>query len=82
VLAGDASYTQQLMLERAFDGVGPDEAAQRLAHDRIHALAAEAPTVYAVAHDPDTRRRVENREPVPVRGLDPSMPGTSPRQGA
>jgi len=74
LLAGDASYTQQLMLERAVDGVGPDEAAQRLAHERIRALAAEAPTVYAVAHDPNTRRRVESREPVPARPPQPGVP--------
>lgn len=66
LLAGDASYTQRLMLEGAVDGVGPDEVAQRLTHARIRALAGEAPTVYAVAHDPHTRERIEDRKALPL----------------
>jgi glyoxylase-like metal-dependent hydrolase (beta-lactamase superfamily II) len=57
-LAGDSSYTQELMLRGTVDGVGPDEAAERLTHQRIRAYVAAHPTVYLVAHDPDTAPRL------------------------
>jgi glyoxylase-like metal-dependent hydrolase (beta-lactamase superfamily II) len=60
-LAGDSSYAQELLPRGAVDGVGPDEAAQRVTHQRILAYAAEHPTVYLVAHDPDTGRRLDER---------------------
>ena len=60
-LAGDSSYTQDLLLRGAVDGVGPDEDAQRLTHQRICAYAAAHPTVYLVAHDPDTAIRLAER---------------------
>jgi glyoxylase-like metal-dependent hydrolase (beta-lactamase superfamily II) len=43
--AADSSYTQDALLRGAVDGVGPDEAAERLTHQRIRAYAAETPTV-------------------------------------
>jgi N-acyl homoserine lactone hydrolase len=60
-LAGDSSYTQDLMLRGRVDGVGADEDAERLTHERIRAYATEQPTVYLVAHDPDTRVRLAER---------------------
>ncbi len=60
-LAGDSSYTQQQLLRGIVDGVGPDEQAQRVTHERILAYAAANPTVYLVAHDPDTGRRLTDR---------------------
>lgn len=63
-LAGDSSYTQELMLRGAVDGVGADEAAQRLTLERIRAFVAETPTVYLVAHDPDTAARLAQRQVV------------------
>ena len=68
-LAADSSYTQELMLRGKVDGVGADEEAQRLTHQRIRAFAAENPTVYLVAHDPETGRRLAQRQllhPSPV----------------
>ena len=70
-LAGDSSYTQGLMLRGKVDGVGADEEAERLTHERIRAFAATTPTVYLVAHDPDTaarltERRLLHRAPVEV----------------
>ena len=68
-LAADSSYTQELMLRGKVDGVGADEGAQRLTHERIRAFAAENPTVYLVAHDPETGRRLAQRQlvhPSPV----------------
>jgi N-acyl homoserine lactone hydrolase len=63
-LAGDSSYTQDAMLRGAVDGVGPDEDAERLAHERIRAHAAATPTVYLPSHDPDTADRLAERRPV------------------
>jgi N-acyl homoserine lactone hydrolase len=60
-LAGDSSYTQELMLRGKVDGVGSDDEAERLTHERIRAYAAANPTVYLVAHDPDTGARLAER---------------------
>jgi glyoxylase-like metal-dependent hydrolase (beta-lactamase superfamily II) len=60
-LAGDSSYTQELMLRGKPDGVGADEEAERLTHERIRTFAAATPTVYLVAHDPDTGTRLAER---------------------
>jgi glyoxylase-like metal-dependent hydrolase (beta-lactamase superfamily II) len=64
LLAGDASYSQDLMLRGAVDGVSPDEQVARETIARIHALVAERPTVYLVAHDPETPARLEARRVV------------------
>ena len=66
-LAGDSSYTEDAMLRGAVDGVGPDEDAERLTHQRIRAYAAATPTVYLPAHDPETAARLGARQPVRVR---------------
>jgi hypothetical protein len=60
-LAGDSSYTQELMLRGKVDGVGADEEAERLTHERIRAFAAATPTAYLVAHDPDTGTHLAER---------------------
>jgi N-acyl homoserine lactone hydrolase len=60
-LAGDSSYTEDLMLRGKADGVGADEEAERLTHERIRAYAAANPTVYLVAHDPETAARLGER---------------------
>ena len=49
------------MLRGAVNGVGSDEEAQRLTHERIRAYAAATPTVYLVAHDPETAVRLAER---------------------
>lgn len=59
--AGDTSYTEQLLLERAPDGVGPDEALELDTHRRILQLARSVPTVYLPAHDPDSAQRLAER---------------------
>jgi len=63
-LAGDSSYTQEAMLHGAVDGVGPDEDAERLTHERIRTYAATTPTVYLVAHDPETATRLAERRTI------------------
>jgi N-acyl homoserine lactone hydrolase len=64
LIAGDASYSQALMLEDVIDGVGPDPAAARATLGRLRTLVAERPTVYLPTHDPDSVRRLAAREPV------------------
>jgi glyoxylase-like metal-dependent hydrolase (beta-lactamase superfamily II) len=66
LLAGDSSYTEDLMLRGVVDGPSADDAVAQRTHARIRALAAERPTVYAVAHDPATGERIEERRPVAV----------------
>jgi glyoxylase-like metal-dependent hydrolase (beta-lactamase superfamily II) len=63
-LAGDSSYTEDAMQRGAVDGVGPDEAAERLTHQRIRAYAARMPTVYLPAHDPETATRLAERRTI------------------
>jgi N-acyl homoserine lactone hydrolase len=66
LVAGDASYTEELMLRGAVDGVSPDEAVARRTHERIRELATRTPTTYVVAHDPDSAARLADRQPVPA----------------
>lgn len=60
-LGGDSSYTQDAMLRGLVDGVGPDEDAQRVTHERIRTYAATTPTVYLPTHDPETAARLAER---------------------
>ena len=62
--AGDASYTQRLMLEGAIDGVAPDEQAARETLGRIRELARERPVLYLPSHDPEAGSRLSARETV------------------
>jgi N-acyl homoserine lactone hydrolase len=61
LLAGDSSYTEELMLRGVVDGPTVDDALARRTHERIRRLAAETPTVYVVAHDPLSADRLANR---------------------
>jgi glyoxylase-like metal-dependent hydrolase (beta-lactamase superfamily II) len=70
LLAGDASYNQDLMLRGVIDGVSPDDAVARTTLERIRSFASSTPTVYAVAHDPDTGRRVAERAVIETRQLE------------
>ena len=63
-LGGDSSYTEDAMLRGAVDGVGADEEAARVTHERIRAYAAETPTVYLPSHDPETAIRLADRRTV------------------
>lgn len=60
-LAGDASYTQDLMLAEQIDGVASDRASARQTLAQIHAFCRATPTVYLPTHDPDTPDRLANR---------------------
>jgi len=65
LFAGDASYTQALLLAGKVDGVAPDPAAERDSHRRILGLATRRPMVYLPSHDPDAARRLAEREAIP-----------------
>lgn len=62
MLAGDASYSQDLLLAGAVDGIGPDPAPQRATHRRILQFAAGTPTVFLPCHEWDAERRLVGRE--------------------
>ncbi|HEX5468250.1 MAG TPA: N-acyl homoserine lactonase family protein [Gaiellaceae bacterium] len=64
LLAGDSSYTEDSMLRGRADGVGADDREEQITHERIRAYAADNPTVYLVAHDPETAVRLAERRPV------------------
>lgn len=59
--AGDASYTEDLLIADVADGVGPDVQAQHKTHQQIVAYAQDNPTVYLPSHDPEAKARLENR---------------------
>lgn len=61
-LAGDASYTQALMLSEKIDGVSINHLTARQTLERVHAFCRETPTVYLPSHDPDTPDRLATRQ--------------------
>ena len=66
LLAGDTSYTQQLALDDAADGVTQDPRTALRTLALIRALAAAEPTVYLPSHDPESVRRLQQLEPLEV----------------
>jgi glyoxylase-like metal-dependent hydrolase (beta-lactamase superfamily II) len=65
LLAGDASYTQQLMLDGVVDGVAVDERAARDTLQRLQRHTRSSPTVYLPAHDPESGDRYRLEQTVP-----------------
>jgi len=59
--AGDASYSEKLLVARKADGIGINPKMQLETHRQILAYAQENPTVYLPSHDPDAKNRLENR---------------------
>ncbi len=64
--AGDASYTQPLMLDQIVDGVAQDEKTARQTLKRILQYVQEFPTVYLPSHDPGAAQRLAERTIVSV----------------
>jgi N-acyl homoserine lactone hydrolase len=56
--AGDASYTQQLMLDERLDGVALNARAARETLQRIHQFSRSTPTIYLPTHDPQSADRL------------------------
>jgi len=67
-LAGDSSYTEDLMLRGAVDGIAPDEAAARRTLERIRTYVGATPTVYLPSHDPASAPRLAQRQVVHTEG--------------
>lgn len=65
-LAGDVSYTDELLLEQAVDGVAPDDDSARRTLANVLALARKTPTVYLPSHDPGSAERLAERRPLPI----------------
>jgi N-acyl homoserine lactone hydrolase len=59
-LAGDTSYTEQLMLAGKLDGVSADEEVTGATLDAIGRFAQSRPTVYLPTHDPQAADRLAN----------------------
>jgi N-acyl homoserine lactone hydrolase len=66
LLAGDASFTEQLMLDGIVDGVAIDARAARETLGRLQRHTRSRPTVYLPAHDPRSAHRFEHAETVPT----------------
>jgi glyoxylase-like metal-dependent hydrolase (beta-lactamase superfamily II) len=61
-LAGDTSYTQELLLEKHPDGVSPNPGIARQTLDKILQYAKSEPTVYLPTHDPNSEDRLKYRK--------------------
>ncbi len=59
IIAGDASYTQQIMLDGKVDGIAPNPRAARATLGRLRAMVAERSATYLPTHDPESMRRLE-----------------------
>ena len=64
MFAGDASYTQDLLIARKPDGIGDDPQAQHETHMKILAYAEQNPTIYLPSHDPGSKKRLEHGTPI------------------
>lgn len=70
-LAGDSSYTEELMVRGVVDGVSPDDSDAKRTLDYIRSFASTRPVVYLPSHDSGSverlrRRRAVNFEPTSV----------------
>jgi N-acyl homoserine lactone hydrolase len=61
-LAGDASYTQQSLVEQKVDGVSPSGSVALHTLQTILQFAEQRPTVYLPTHDPESTSRLRNRD--------------------
>jgi N-acyl homoserine lactone hydrolase len=58
VIAGDATYRLDLLMDGRIDGVAPDDAAARDSVRRLRSFVQEAGAVCLPTHDPDSARRL------------------------
>ena len=63
--AGDLSYSQDLLVRQAIDGVSADEAQARQSLQRMLSYTQATPTVYLPSHDPKSAHRLAQRLVVP-----------------
>lgn len=79
-IAGDASYTQELMLAGIVDGVAPDPRAARASLANVRAFCLEAEAIYLPSHDPASGRRLRDRLTVSEPGREPVGSGLASEQ--
>jgi N-acyl homoserine lactone hydrolase len=65
-LAGDTSYTQQLLLDGAVDGVSDSAEVAQLTIQRIQKYLHSVQKIYLPSHDPEAVMRLKNRSMAPV----------------
>jgi len=58
---GDASYSQQLMLDQQIDGVTPNTQEAQQTLQRIRQFAQSTPTIYLPTHDPESGERLAKK---------------------
>jgi glyoxylase-like metal-dependent hydrolase (beta-lactamase superfamily II) len=63
-LAGDSSYSQELMVRGVVDGVSPDDYVAQQTLDRIRSFTARQRVVYLPSHDPESVDRLVTRAAV------------------
>lgn len=63
-LAGDTSYSQELLVKRIPDGVSPRAGVTLNTMHRILALADSEPLVYLPSHDPESVDRLRQKRPI------------------
>jgi len=59
LIAGDASYTQQLMLDDVVDGVAASPGIYRRTLARLRGMVADGRTIYLPTHDPEAVSRLQ-----------------------
>ncbi len=60
-LAGDTSYSEETLLKKIADGVSPDPNRAIDTMQNILAFAHQHPTVYLPTHDPNSKKRSNNK---------------------
>jgi N-acyl homoserine lactone hydrolase len=60
-LAGDTSYTEQLLLDQLPDGVSPNAGVTRGTLQQILSLAGAQPVIYLPTHDPESVVRLQEK---------------------
>lgn len=79
-LAGDTSYSEELMLRGSVDGICQDVPAAASTLKRIAKLASERSTVYLPSHDPASLKRLAGRYVAAPAGPATSSPGRRHRR--
>ena len=65
-LAGDASYSQDLLLANKIDGAGPSVEDQHETKQKIIELSSIVPTVFVPTHEWAGADRLEARQAIPM----------------
>ena len=75
-LAGDSSYTEELMVRGVIDGVSPNDSEAKRTLDRIRSFASVRPVVYLPSHDPGSVERLRMRRTVTLEPISAALATT------